>query len=102
MANDGDGARADGQGGLAVGVGITLAVLFAILPALIVPTFYLLANVVALLDGRDLSAATVNVSALLVGLVGIVTVLVLVTVLIANVAGRALSPRRTRPSADAG
>lgn len=88
-----------GQGGLAVGVGLTLAILFALLPVLIVPTFYLLANVVALLEGRGFSAATMNVGALFVGLVAIVTVLVLVTVLAANAAGRALSPRRRRSTA---
>lgn len=89
-ADDTSGA----QGPLAVGIGITVTVLVGALPWILVPTWYLLAQVVALLDGRDLSAATVNVTALVLGLVAIVSGWTLLVALAIAGIGRALSPRR--------
>lgn len=82
------------QGPLAVGIGITVVVLIGALPWIAVPTWYLLAQVVALLDGRDLSAATVDVTALVLGLVTVVGGWTLLVALAVAGLGRALSPRR--------
>lgn len=81
---------------LGVGIGIALLVMVLGLPWLLVPLWWLFANVVALATGRDFSSDTVSVPALLVGLVAIVTLLVLGTTLIVGLAGRGLSPRKRR------
>ena len=73
--------------------GIVLGV-FALLPALIVPAFYLFANVTAVVTGTDLSSDTLNVAVLLTGLVVIVALLVAGMAVAVNLIGRSLSPKR--------
>lgn len=81
---------------LGVGIAIALVVMVLGLPWLLVPLWWLFANVVALATGSDFSSDTVSVPALLVGLVAIVTFLVLGMVLVLGLAGRGLSPRKRR------
>lgn len=84
------------EGDKPVGVflgGLVLAAL-VLLPALLVPLYYLFANVYALITGADFAADTANVAVLLIGLV--VTVALLLVLLAGGVAfvGRSLSPKR--------
>lgn len=78
--------------GLAIGI-VAVAAL-VLLPALIVPAFYLFANVYAIVTGGDFASDTTNVGVLLTGLV--LTVALFLVLLGAGVAliGRALSPKR--------
>lgn len=79
---------------LGLGIGLALVVMVLGLPWLLVPLWWVFANVVALVTGRDFSSDTVNVPLLLVGLVATVTLLVLGAMLLVGLAGRGLSPRR--------
>ncbi|MFM7719111.1 MAG: hypothetical protein ACKO8G_06440 [Actinomycetota bacterium] len=88
-----------GQRPLGLGIGLATLLLLLALPWILVPAWYLFANVVAIATGRDFSSDTVSVPALLVGLVAIVTVLVLATALLAGILGRSLSPKRRDASA---
>lgn len=81
---------------LGVGIGIALLVMVVGLPWLLVPLWWLVANGIALATGSDFSSDTVSVPALVVGIVGVVTVLALGTALVIGLAGRGLSPRRRR------
>jgi hypothetical protein len=77
--------------GLVIGLGVAAA--FILLPALIVPLFYLFANVYALIVGTDFSSDTMNVAVFLTGLVATVTLpLVLLSAAVALI-GRGLSAR---------
>ena len=90
------------EGGLRTGgdrpVGLVVAAIVTAtvvaLPAVIVPIFYLLANVQALVTGRDFASDTLNVPVLLTGLVMTVTLPVLLMVGAVTLVGRALSPKR--------
>jgi hypothetical protein len=88
----GGGVGGDKPIGLAIGIAAVAA--FVLLPALIVPTFYLFANVYAIVIGGDFSSDTMAVGIFLIGLV--LTVTLFVVLLGAGVAliGRALSPKR--------
>lgn len=83
-----------GQRPLGLGIGLTTLVGILLLPWLIVPLFYLVANVIAIATGSDFSSDTVNVAALLISLVAVVTLLVLGMVALAGRLGRSLTPRR--------
>lgn len=77
--------------GLVVGAAVTAVLV--LLPALIVPLFYLFANVYALVTGADFSSDTIDVAVLLIGLVVTVTLpLVLMSGAVALI-GRGLSPK---------
>ena len=77
--------------GLAIGM-VTVAVL-VLLPALIVPTYYLFANVYALITGSDFSSDTMNVAVFLTGLVMTVALFLLLMAGAVALIGRALSPK---------
>ena len=81
---------------LAVGIGLVCVAVFVMLPFLIPMTFYVIANVYALIKGTAFSSRTVNdgvFEALLVFSVALFPVLLAVLV---AVMGRALSPKRRR------
>lgn len=77
--------------GLAIGGVLTVA--FALLPALAVAVFYLVANVSALIIGADFDSDPNEPAVLLVGLVGTVTFLVLTIAGGVALIGRRLSPK---------
>jgi hypothetical protein len=83
-------------GDRAIGLGIGIAVLatLVLLPALIVPTFYLFANVYALITGSDFSSGSMNVGVFLTGLVLTVALFLLLVAGAVALIGRALSPKR--------
>lgn len=78
--------------GLAVGL-VCLGVL-ALLPVLIVVTFYLFANVYAIVIGSDFGSNTIDAGVLLIGLVLTVATFLIVMAVGANLIGRSLSPKR--------
>lgn len=84
---------------LGLGIGIGLLIMILALPWLLVPLWYLFANIVALVTGSDFSSDTVSVPALLVGLVAIVTFLVLITLIAVGLIGRGLSAKRAARTA---
>lgn len=86
--------RDPGQRPLALGIGLAIVVLLVLLPWLIAPISYLVITVVAIVAGSDLSARTVNVPALAIGLAVVVVVLTLGILLLAGLLGRPLSPKR--------
>jgi hypothetical protein len=75
-------------------VGIVAAAVLVLLPALIVPTFYLFANVYALITGADFSSDTMNVSVFLIGLVVSVTAFVVLMAVVIAFVGKGLTPRK--------
>ena len=91
----GSGGRADPGGGKPIGlvIGLAVAAAFIALPALIVPLFYLFANIYALIVGTDFSSDTMNVAVLLTGLVMVVTLPVLLLSGAVALIGRGLSPK---------
>jgi hypothetical protein len=82
-------------GGKPIGlvVGLVVAAAFILLPALIVPLFYLFANVYALVVGSGFSSETMNVAVFLTGLVMTVTLLLLLVSGAVALIGRGLSPK---------
>lgn len=79
---------------LGLGIGIAVLAAFVALPALIVPTYYLFANVYAIVTGSDFSSDTMNVAVFLVGLVLTVALFPLLVAGAVALIGRALSPKR--------
>jgi hypothetical protein len=75
--------------GLAIGGLVTVA--FALLPALAVAVFYLVANVSALIIGTDFDSDPNEPAVLLVGLVGTITFLILAIAGAVALIGRRLS-----------
>jgi hypothetical protein len=88
-------ARADVGGDKPIGlaVGVVVTAVLVLLPALIVPTFYLFANVYGLITGSDVSSDTMNVGVFLTGLVLFVTLFPLLLAGGVALIGRALSPK---------
>lgn len=82
-------------GGKPIGlvVGLAVAAAFVLLSALIVPFFYLFANVYALVVGSDFSSETTNAAVFLTGLVMTVTLLLLLLSGAVALIGRGLSPK---------
>lgn len=82
-------------GGKPIGlvIGLAVAAALILLPALIVPLFYLFANVYALVVGADFSSETMNVTVFLTGLVMTVTLLLLLLSGAVALIGRGLSPK---------
>ena len=81
-------------------VGVVAATFFIALPALIVPAYYLFANVVAIVTGTDFSSDTVNVAVLLTGLAILVALLVAGMAAALALVGKALTPKKQRKTAD--
>ena len=67
---------------------------FVALPALVVPTFYLLANVYAIITGSDFASDTTNVGVFLTLVVFTVAVFVVAMAVVMGLVGRSLSPKR--------
>jgi hypothetical protein len=91
----GSGNRPASGGGKPIGlmIGLAVAAAFIALPAVIVPLFYLFANVYALIVGTDFSSDTMNVAVFLTGLVMVVTLPVLLLSGAVALIGRGLSPK---------
>jgi hypothetical protein len=81
--------------GLAIGA-VVVAAMVA-LPFLIVPAFYVFANMYAIVAGTDFSSDTIDVGAFLAGLLLTVTFLLLGMAAVVSLIGRALSPKRREP-----
>jgi hypothetical protein len=77
--------------GLAIAIVVTG--LLVLLPALIVPIFYLFANVHAIVVGTDYGSDTMIVGVFFVGLVITVALCLLLMAVVVNLVGRALSPK---------
>ena len=77
--------------GLAIGIAVTT--ILVLLPALIVPIFYLFANVYALITGSDFSSDTMNVAVFQTGLVMTVALLLLLAASAVALIGRTLAPK---------
>ena len=67
---------------------------FVALPALIVPAYYLFANVVAIVTGTDFDSNHLNVAVFLTGMCIIVALMLVAMITAVNLVGRALSPKR--------
>ena len=78
---------------LGLAIGALVAVALALLPALTVAVFYLVANVSALVIGTDFDSDPTEPAVLLLGLVGTVTFLLLAVAGGVAMIGRALSPK---------
>lgn len=78
---------------IGLAVGVVLTAVLVLLPALIVPTFYLFANVYGLITGSDFSSDTMNVGVFLTGLVLCVALFPLLLAGGVAFLGRALSPK---------
>jgi hypothetical protein len=78
---------------IGLGIGIVVLAILVLLPALIVPTFYLFANVYALITGSDFASDTINVGVFLTGLVFTVTLFLLLMGGAVAFIGRGLSPK---------
>ena len=78
--------------------GIVVA-FFVVLPALIVPAYYLFANVTAIVTGTDFDSNHVNIAVFLTGICIIVALLLVAMVTAVNLVGRALSPKRRKHEA---
>jgi hypothetical protein len=93
MVEPRDGGGPGGSRPIGLVIGLAVAGSLILLPAVIVPLFYLFANVYALIVGSDFSSETMNVAVFLTGLVMAVTVpLLLLSGAIALI-GRGLSPK---------
>lgn len=77
--------------GLAIGIVVTG--MLVLLPALIVPIFYLFANVHAIFVGTDFASDTMIVGVFFVGLVITVALCLLLMAAVVSLVGRALSPK---------
>jgi hypothetical protein len=74
-------------------VGMILVAAFVALPAAIVPAFYLFASIYGIVTGMDFSSGTMNVAVFFIGLVLTVATIVLATMGVVTLIGRALSPK---------
>lgn len=81
---------------LAVGIGLGCVAALVMLPFLITVTFYVIANVYALIKGTTFSARTANDAVLLTLLVLSVAVFPVGLAIVIGLVGRALSPKRRR------
>ena len=79
---------------IGLAIGLVVVGLLVALPALIVPTFYLFANVYAIVVGTDFSSETINVGILFTGLAMTVTLFVVLIAVAVKLIGGALSPKR--------
>ena len=93
--HDGD-LGAIGSRLLGVGIGFVCVAVLAMLPFLIPVTFYVIANVYAVIKGTAFSSATVNDGVLLTLLVLSVAVFPVALAAAVALLGKALSPKRRR------
>ena len=77
-------------------VGLVATTTLALLPAIIVPAYYLFASGYALLTGTDFSSDTMNVAVFLTGLVLIVAFVIVGMAIAISIVGRALTPKKRR------
>jgi len=78
---------------IGLAIGMIVVAFLVLLPALIVTTYYLFANVYALITGPDFSSDTMNVGVFLTGIVMTVTFFLLLLAVGVALIGRALSPK---------
>ena len=90
-----DGRVREGSG-VAGGIAAALTAFFVLLPFLLVPVLYLFFTVVTMVHGTDLSASTVNVRLMLIGVAVIVAVAVTLGLVAVGVIGRSLTPAKRR------
>jgi hypothetical protein len=83
---------------IGLAVGVVAVALLALLPALVVPTFYLFANVYAIVTGADFSSDTMNVAVFATGLVLSVALFVVLMGVAVALVGKRLTPRSRRRS----
>ena len=81
---------------LGLGIGMVCVTVLVMLPFLVPVTFYVFANVYALIKGTTFSAATTNDGALFALLVLSVAVFPVLLAVLVGLLGRALSPKRRR------
>jgi hypothetical protein len=81
---------------LGVGIGLACLAVLVMLPFLVTVTFYVVANVYALIKGTTFSSATANDGVLLTLLVFSVAVFPVGLAVLVALLGRALSPKRRR------
>lgn len=77
-------------------VGLVATATLVLLPAIIVPAYYLFANGYALITGTDFSSDTMNVAVFLTGLAVLVGLIVVAMAIAVSIVGRALTPRKRR------
>jgi hypothetical protein len=82
-----------GSKAIAFGIGFVTLVILVMLPFLIPLTFYLIANVYALIKGTTFSSATANDGVLLTLLVLSVALFPILLAVMVGLIGRALSPK---------
>ena len=93
---DGGAAGPFGSGFVGLGIGLATFAMFVILPFLIPITFYLIANVYAVIKGTTFSSDTVNTGVFLILLVFSVALFPVGLAIAIALLGRALSPKRRR------
>jgi hypothetical protein len=91
-----DGMGAVGSRLLGIGIGFVCVAVLALLPFLIPVSFYVMANLYALIKGTTFSSATANDGVLLTLLVLSVAVFPIGLAVLVGLIGRALSPKRRR------
>lgn len=79
---------------IGLGIGVAVVAVLVLLPALVVPAFYLFANVSALITGSDFASGTMNVGVFLTGLALTVALFLLLMAAAVSLIGRALTPRK--------
>ena len=92
----GDGMGPFGSRLLGVGIGLVCVAVLVMLPFLVPVSFYVIANVYALIKGTTFSSATANDGVLLTLLVLSVAVFPIGLAALVALLGRALSPKRRR------
>lgn len=79
-----------------VGIGLAAFAVLVMLPFLVPVTFYVVANIYALIKGTTFSSETTNDAVLLTLLVFSVTVFAVGLAVLVGLIGRSLSPKRRR------
>jgi hypothetical protein len=93
---DGGAAGPFGSGFVGLGIGLVAFAVFVMLPFLIPITFYVIANVYAVIKGTTFSSDTANTGVFLILLVFSVAVFPVGLAIAIGLLGRALSPKRRR------
>ena len=81
---------------MGVGFGLVVFAVFVMLPFLVPVTFYVVANIYALIKGTTFSSQTANTSVVLTLLVFSVALLPIALAVLIAFLGRVLSPKRRR------
>jgi hypothetical protein len=93
---DGGAAGPFGSRFVGLGIGLVAFAVFVMLPFLIPITFYVIANVYAVIKGTTFSSDTVNTGVFLILLVLSVAVFPVGLAIAIGLLGRTLSPKRRR------